>query len=686
MARKMRKTTAERSRSEGLGSPQMTRLFFLDDQDLRLLLFGGKGGVGKTTCAAAAALRYADSRPDASILLVSTDPAHSLADSLAGDDIPSNLRVIELDAGEYLNRFRQDHADKLRKIAQRGTFFDDDDIDSALNLSLPGMDELMAFLQIMRWMDEDGYDRIIVDTAPTGHTLRLLTMPDLVRTWLGALDTLLAKYRYMKTLLSGFYKRDELDIFIEDMASSAKRMKSLLGDQARCRFVPVMISEALSVMETGDLAAQLKRAGVAVTDIVVNRLYPAGHCVLCGDIRARQLEQLREAMRGHSRLASYIFWGIPVYGAEIRGRKMLMTFWDGATRLSPETVAIPSSPAEPADAEGGIRVGLSAAPCADNPAPLPGAGMRLLLFAGKGGVGKTTLASATAARMAKERHRRNILIVSADPAHSLSDCFDMKIGRTPAVICEGLSALEIDAQAEFDSLKKQYAKELKHLFSFSKNLEIQFDEESIERLLDLSPPGLDEVMALTRLMEQLGNDRHDLIILDTAPTGHLIRLIELPQIIEDWLKFIFSLFLKYRHVLKLPSSIKRLIDISKNLKALRAMLANPARSALYIAAIPTEMALAETQDLYEACNRMTISAPVIFLNMLTFGGNCPLCQALVERESLVRNKFDQIFDRTHRTAVYRHKEPRGLQSLTVLGMELYQQPENPLLTINKGKI
>src|SRR6266511_853084 len=86
---------------------------FLDKRGLQLLLFGGKGGVGKTTCATATALRLADERPSESFLLVSTDPAHSLRDSLAGAVPPDNLAVLELDAQEYLAAFRSENGQKL---------------------------------------------------------------------------------------------------------------------------------------------------------------------------------------------------------------------------------------------------------------------------------------------------------------------------------------------------------------------------------------------------------------------------------------------------------------------------------------------------------------------------------------------------------------------------------------------
>ena len=155
---------------------------FLEDSGLRLLFFGGKGGVGKTTCAAAAALHYASRSPQGSYLLVSTDPAHSLADSLGDFQPPHNLKVLEFNAQNSLDTFKARHRSKFAEIAARGTFLDEEDIRRLLDLSLPGLDELMALLSIAGWAESQAYDLIVVDTAPTGHTLRLLTTPDLIRT------------------------------------------------------------------------------------------------------------------------------------------------------------------------------------------------------------------------------------------------------------------------------------------------------------------------------------------------------------------------------------------------------------------------------------------------------------------------------------------------------------------------
>lgn len=632
---------------------------FLDSRGLQLLIFGGKGGVGKTTCAAAVALRSAQRSPASSFLLVSTDPAHSLADSLADLLPPDNLKVSELDAREYLATFKDKHSDKLREIASRGTFLDDDEINRFLDLSLPGLDELMAFLEISAWVENRSYDCIIVDTAPSGHTLRLLAMPEFLRKWLDMLETLLAKHRYMKWVFSRSNYRDELDAFLEELAASVKRMEGLLQDPVRCRFVPVMLAEAMSIRETVAIVKEVDRLQLPMTDIVVNRLYPDNPCAVCGDERLRQLRELRNLFR-QTTLSRFALWAVPLYAEEVRGRKALESFWDQVGQITEAPPAASQPSAVPA-----LRVEVAV--------QFPPLEATLLIFAGKGGVGKTTLACATALQLAQNNPGKDVLLFSTGPAHSLSGCLEVPIDSRPRVVMSGLTAMEIDSQAEFEALKKQYAGDIeKFLESVSSQFDLTFDREVLERILDLSPPGLDEVMALTRVMALLASGRYDVLVLDSAATGHLIRLLELPEIIDQWLKVFFDLFLKYRQVFRLTKFSQELVTMSKNLKRLRGLLSDPARAALYAVSIPTDMALEETRDLVAACERLRIQVPGLFLNLVTPPSDCELCSALYRRESLVQKKFQQSLSGKDVTVVYRRGEMRGLHRLGELGKALYQ--------------
>jgi arsenite-transporting ATPase len=240
-------------------------------------------------------------------------------------------------------------------------------------------------------------------------------------------------------------------------------------------------------------------------------------------------------------------------------------------------------------------------------------------------------------------------------------------------VISGLSALEIDSQAEFEALKKQYAADVeKFLRSLSREFDLVFDRDVLEKTLDLSPPGLDEVMGLTRVMALLASGDYDLLVLDSAATGHLIRLLELPEIVDQWLKVFFDLFLKYQHVFRLTGFSQELVAVSRNLKKLRSLLSNPAETSLYAVGIPTDMAYEETRDLAAACARLRVGVAGLFLNLVTPASDCALCSALYRRESVVRKEFRRTLADRGMTVVYRHGALRGLQRLSELGEVLYQ--------------
>lgn len=629
---------------------------FLGTKPLDLVLFGGKGGVGKTTCATASALFLSQKYPEDKFLLVSTDPAHSVCHSLGDSPTPPNLDIVQMKAEECLENFKTKHAEKLREIARRGTFLDDEDITRFLDLSLPGMDELMAFLEISGWVGR--YRTIVVDTAPTGHTLRFLTIPDLMERWIQAMDTLLAKHRYMKKLYSGTYLLDELDHFLLGLNQSVKKMKELLQTDQRCRFVVVTVPEKVVLRETLKLVKKLRELAIPSGEIVVNRLYLAENCDVC---HLRREDQRRDILPFMESMPFHSFWGIPLYPEEMRC-EALNFFWKGSGPLEKGEITLRKNSPFSSTWKGVI----------ETPLLPPSPQLELLLFAGKGGVGKTTLACATALYLAREWKGREILLLSTDPAHSLSDCLNREIGGTPTGVIPGLKAMEIDAEAEFETLKREYQEELKDVLgSLLQGLDLSFDREVMERLLDLAPPGIDEVMALMRAMDFLSEGACDLLILDSAPTGHLLRLLEMPALIDQWLKTFFGLFLKYRKIFRLPRLSQRMVDMSRHLKGLVALLHHREKSALCGVAIPTEMAWEETRNLIDRCEKMGLPFPLLFLNQATPLSECFLCSSLNRREQEMVRKFQKSFPHQFLSLVYWQGNLEGVERLAKFGSRLY---------------
>ena len=145
---------------------------------------------------------------------------------------------------------------------------------------------------------------------------------------------------------------------------------------------------------------------------------------------------------------------------------------------------------------------------------------RVVLFTGKGGVGKTTVAAATAVRAARAGQR--VLITSTDPAHSLADVFDVALGDRPVVVADNLSAQQIDAQARLDLHWQDVRDYLVELLSWGGLSQIQAQELMLV-------PGLDELFALIDLQDHVTSGDHDLVVVDCAPTAETMRLLSLPD-------------------------------------------------------------------------------------------------------------------------------------------------------------
>jgi len=302
----------------------------LKKPSLKLILFGGKGGVGKTTCACSTALYLAE---DFKTLLFSTDPAHSLADSL-GQEIGSqvkqvkgieNLSALEIDAEQALLKFKTEHENEITKILETGTNLDTEDINSIFALPIPGMDEVMGFKTMVDLINEATFDKYIVDTAPTGHALRLITSPKLLDDWIKVMAKMRWKYRCMVETFAGRYKPDEGDDFLLTMKKTVKRIQDLLSDPDRSEFIAVTAAEEMVISETERLINNLDRYGIKVRQLIINNVLESNNCKFCREKRKEQDHYISEMIRKFSKLCTTL---VPSQPHEVKGLRTLTNFKD----------------------------------------------------------------------------------------------------------------------------------------------------------------------------------------------------------------------------------------------------------------------------------------------------------------------------------------------------------------------
>lgn len=288
----------------------MDRVAGGDKQPAELILYGGKGGVGKTTCAAAHALAIAADNPDTQTLVVSTDPAHSLGDVFEraiGDEptpITDSLFAVEVGSERGQEAFRlvvETLADEFRSAGLR---VDDDDLKRLFEAGLiPGGDEVAALEYIARYTEAE-YDTVIFDTAPTGHTLRLLDLPEVLGETFAVATAIQRRVRRtartVRSMVFGpaayWSSSDEPDE-ISSLRDRIATVDQLLHDPTSTQFRVVLTPERMAIAETERLVARLEEASIPIDSLVVNRHFENDDncpCERCRAVAQRHETRLRE--------------------------------------------------------------------------------------------------------------------------------------------------------------------------------------------------------------------------------------------------------------------------------------------------------------------------------------------------------------------------------------------------------
>lgn len=511
----------------------------------RVLLFGGKGGVGKTTLANAAAAHF----PKATF-----------------------LDVASLDATALYGRFLGQHLESFLEIGDRGTYLDREELRRLFELSIPGVDELMTWMHIGELAEEDPESLLIVDTAPTGHTLRMLSSSEHFHQLALALDSMQEKHRAMVRQFTRRDVRDALDAFIEDFDARATRRRELLMDPARAAFIAVTLSEPLVVEQTMRL---IQEVGIDVPFVVLNRAVLDPDCKLDEARVARD-----EAAR--ARFARVVDFPRDCGGA--------IGPIGQIGRIGPISLIRPIRPISPT---------------------------RFTFFAGKGGVGKTSCASSMALQLATRNPQLNYTIISVDPAHSLRDVF---AHESPP---PNLTVETIDTKAKWRQFRDSLGNEIADAFSAlaPRGMTVAHDEEAMRSLIEIAPPGADELFAITRLADLVNDESLAGVIVDTAPTGHFLRLLELPRAAGEWVREFMRLLLRYKDLIPPGSLGEELVRASRALKELESTLHSDETTVIVVTR-PERAVVDETKRLLDTLRERGLHIGGVIANYVAPENEC----------------------------------------------------------------
>jgi arsenite-transporting ATPase len=469
--------------------------------------FSGKGGVGKTSSACATAVYYATQGKKT--LLITTDPASNLGDVFyqeIGHKVTpiqeiEHLWAMEIDPAKATEEYRDRALAPLREVLPAEIL----DV-VAEQLNSPCTEEVASFDRFVDFLnDNEGFEIVIFDTAPTGHTLRMLELPvdwkkHIEEAETGSGQTCMGPVQ----LLQGAKERYQ-------------RAMDVMRDSDQTTFVFVAQPEATPLGETKRSLEELHRLDIYPQQLIINGMIPADQEVssLFQERKALQQRYIRQV---EEEGAFSVIKKVPLLPFEIRGKQALEKL--GAILYENDTeMSLISTDQEKKEL----------------PAPFMGdtgseeviallrrnEKQRIVLFAGKGGVGKTSMAAVAAVQAAQQGEKT--LLVTTDPASHLSQLLEQEIDHTIHEVAgvPGLFATRIHPKKAVEEYREQILSDARE----------KYTEEMVGVLEEqLDSPCTEEMACFhvfLRYMVDL-EDEYDVIVFDTAPTGHTLRLLELP--------------------------------------------------------------------------------------------------------------------------------------------------------------
>jgi arsenite/tail-anchored protein-transporting ATPase len=474
------------------------------------IFFSGKGGVGKTSMACTHAVRYADEGKRT--LIITTDPASNLADVFEQpighqvtpvDGIP-NLFAMEIDPDkatqEYIDRamvpIRAAFPSQMVQVMEE-------------QMSGPCTAEVAAFDRFTDFLDtptENGtaFDVVIFDTAPTGHTIRLLELP---AEWSQSIDA--ASAGNGQTCLGPAAA-------IQDAKHKYERALAAMRESSQTTFIFVLHPEAISIKETHRAIGELKKLDIENYRLIVNGIIPPEGALnplfaARSEMQERYLSEIETSL-------PYPKQRMSLLAGEIKGverlRKVGSAFFDGVSAV------FSSLPVEDKRPEGSVS-----SLCDVRVLVQPNGHRRTLFFAGKGGVGKTVASCITAVWLARQGYKT--LLLTTDPAAHLGDVLGVPVGADPTTVpgAENLWAVNIDAKAAAETYKARILDDARQRGRPESAIRVMAEE--------LDSPCTEEMAAFDKFIEYASQEGWQAVVFDTAPTGHTLRLLELPM---DWSK------------------------------------------------------------------------------------------------------------------------------------------------------
>ena len=612
-----------------------------------LAFFVGKGGVGKTTVAAAYAVRTARQSSRNRVLLVSTDPAHSLADVLqvklggsprAVQAGRGKLWAWELNASGLFANFFRSYKQSILEIVEHGSLFSAKEISPLLETALPGMSEIAALLAIRDAIHSGKYSHIVVDTAPFGHTLRLFGMPEQFVRVLNFLEVAAGRDRALAEHFGGGVQTREPEL-INDWREKVEQLRQAFSDS---ELFLVTTAEKFALNESVRCIKEAREANpsLRLKAVVLNRVVRSGgKCNFCKK-KATAGRAAQSFLRKRFPSAELHLGedpGFPIMSTSGLGDFGEHVFGGKPLQLDPQ---LPKSRSR-------VKVPI--------PAEWPELKSRISFVIGKGGVGKTTV-SAALGYHARRTSRAPVEICSVDPAPSLDDIFETAIGDAPTSVLgdRNFRASELDSIALFRNWVAEIREEVDSATTSEHSgvhVDLWFERQLLSALLDIVPPGLDEVLAIFRIIDLRASTAGKMII-DMAPTGHALELLRMPERIVSWSRLLLKSLAAHRKLALARNAAVRIAELELRARELLQAFRNSGEVSTFAVMLPEPLPDRETERLLAEMDHLQLTPCALFVNRVIFANDaksCRRCKLAAEWQSSVLAKLS---NRQSVTAVF----------------------------------